>query len=90
MNISYRCFLGYTLEDKTPDASVIWQNRIRRFNGTDIPEQIFNEILNQAISHGLVEGKILYSDSTHLKSNANKNKYVEETVKVESQEYIGP
>lgn len=88
VNIAYRWFLGYTLEDKIPDASVIWQNRIRRFNGTDIPEQIFNEILRQAISHGLVGGKILYSDSTHLKANANKNKYVEETVKVESQDYI--
>ena len=50
VNIAYRWFLGYTLEDKIPDASVIWQNRIRRFNGTDIPEQIFNEILKQAIS----------------------------------------
>ena len=57
VNIAYRWFLGYTLEDKIPDASVIWQNRIRRFNGTDIPEQIFNEILKQAISRGLVGGK---------------------------------
>lgn len=88
VNIAYRWFLGYTLEDKIPDASVIWQNRIRRFNGTDIPEQIFNEILKQAISHGLVDGKVLYSDSTHLKANANKNKFVEETIKVESQDYI--
>ena len=61
VNIAYRWFLGYTLEDKIPDASVIWQNRIRRFNGTDIPEQIFNEILKQAISHGLVGGKVLYT-----------------------------
>ena len=34
VNIAYRWFLGYTLEDKIPDASVIWQNRIRRFNST--------------------------------------------------------
>src|SRR5699024_309508 len=88
VNIAYRWFLGYTLEDKIPDASVIWQNRIRRFNGTDISEQIFNEILKQAISRGLVGGKVLYSDSTHLKANANKNKFVEETIKVESQDYI--
>ena len=88
VNIAYRWFLGYALEDKIPDASVIWQNRIRRFNGTDVPQQIFNEILKQAISHNLVGGKVLYSDSTHLKANANKNKFIEETVKVESQDYI--
>ena len=88
VNIAYRWFLGYGIEDKIPDASVIWQNRIRRFNGTDVPRRIFDEILRQAIEHKLVDGKILYSDSTHLKANANKNKYIEETVAVESQAYI--
>ena len=88
VNIAYRWFLGYGIEDKIPDASVIWQNRLRRFNGTDIPRQIFENILKQAIAHNLVDGKILYTDSTHLKANANKNKFVEDTVKVEAQEYI--
>jgi len=45
VNVAYRWFLGYTLEDKIPDVSVIWQNRIRRFNGTDIPQQIFDNIV---------------------------------------------
>ena len=88
VNIAYRWFLGYGISDRIPDASVIWQNRIRRFNGTYIPRQIFNEILKQAIEHKLVDVKILYSDSTHLKANANKNKYSEEQVTVESQRYI--
>lgn len=81
VNIAYRWFLGYGLEDKIPDASVIWQNRIRRFNGTDVPRQIFNEILKQAIEKDLVSGKILYSDSTHLKANANKNRYPQSNYK---------
>lgn len=88
VNIAYRWFLGYGIEDKIPDASVIWQNRVRRFNGTDIPRQIFENILQQAIKHKLVDGKILYTDSTHLKSSANKNKYREVTVEVEAQDYI--
>ena len=45
VNIAYRWFLGYGIEDKIPDASVIWQNRLRRFNGTDIPRRIFENIL---------------------------------------------
>lgn len=88
VNMAYRWFLGYGITDKIPDASVIWQNRVRRFNGTDIPRRIFDEILRQAIAHGLVGGKILYSDSTHLKASANKNRYVEAEVKKESQDYI--
>lgn len=88
VNIAYRWFLGYDLGDKIPDASVIWQNRIRRFNNTDIPQQIFDNIVRQAMSYGLVGGKILYSDSTHLKANANKNKYTEKEVQKERQDYL--
>ena len=73
VNVAYRWFIGYDLAEKLPDVSVIWQNRLRRYNGTDIPQQIFDEIVRQAMAKGLVCGKILYSDSTHLKANANKN-----------------
>ena len=37
-------------------------NRKRRFLDNNIPEQIFNEILRQAIEKGLVEEAILYAD----------------------------
>ena len=36
---------------------------------------IFDAIVEQAISKGLVDGKVLYTDATHLKANANKNRY---------------
>ena len=51
VNVAYRWFLGYDLTDKIPDASVIWQNRLRRFNGTDIPQQIFDNIVRQAMKY---------------------------------------
>jgi len=87
-NIAYRWFLGYTLKDKIPDASVIWQNRRRRYRNTDIPQQIFDEIVRQAMDAGLVGGKVLYTDSTHLKANANKNKHVKITVEVTPKSYL--
>ena len=31
---------------------------------------------------------VLYTDSTHLKANANKNKFVEDTVKVVSEQCL--
>ena len=85
VNMAYRWFLGYGITDKIPDASVIWQNRIRRFNGMTIPRRIFGEILRQAMAHGSVDGKILYSDSTHLGANTNEDKFRKEEVKKESQ-----
>lgn len=88
VNVAYRWFLGYGLEDKIPDASVIWQNRLRRFNGTDVPQQIFDRIVQQAIKHKMVDGKVLYSDSTHLKANANKNKFTSAEVEISTKSYL--
>lgn len=87
-NVAYRWFLGYGLEDKIPDASTISQNRRRRFTGTDIFEKIFDNIVEQAINHKLITGKIMYVDSTHIKANANIGKFTNEQVEVALPEYI--
>ena len=75
VNVAYRWFLRLKLTDEVFDASTLSQNRKRRFNGTDIAQTIFDRIVEQAMQHGLVEGRVIYTDSTHLKANANKNKY---------------
>ena len=49
VNVAYRWFIGYDLTEKLPDVSVIWQNRLRRYNGTEVPQKIFDEIVRQAI-----------------------------------------
>ncbi|MDZ5650809.1 IS1182 family transposase, partial [Nitrospirillum sp. BR 11828] len=75
VNVAYRWFLGLRLMDKVADASTLSQNRRRRFRDSTIYQDIFDEIVLQAVRAGLVEGTVLYTDSTHLKANANKNKY---------------
>ena len=72
VNVAYRWFIGYDLTEKLPDLSVIRQNRLRRYKNTDVPQQIFDEIVRQAMAKGLVGGKILYSDSTHLKAKGDR------------------
>ena len=81
-NMAYKWFCGLNLMEKAPDATTLSVNRKRRFRDNNIPEQIFNEILRQAIEKGLVGGKILYTDSTHIKAKANKHKKT--TIVVES------
>lgn len=80
VNLAYRWFLGLGLTDKVFDASTLSQNRRRRFNDTSVAQDIFDAIVEQAIRHGLVDGTVLYTDSTHLKANANKTKFDNETV----------
>ena len=75
VNVAYRWFLGLRLTDKVADASTLSQNRRRRFAGTDIEQQIFDGIVEQALEHGLIGGRVLYTDSTHLKANANKRHF---------------
>jgi len=87
-NVAYRWFLGFGLTDVIPDHSTISQNRRRRFTNTVIFEKIFCNVVQQAINHKLVVGKILYTDSTHLKANASKNKFEEKFIVVEAKEYI--
>jgi transposase len=74
VNMAYRWFLGLGLTDPVPDHSTISQNRIRRYNDTDVFQEIFDEIVRQAIGSGLVGGKHLFTDSTHLKASANRNR----------------
>lgn len=75
VNVAYRWFLRLKLTDPVFDASTLSQNRRRRFNDTSVAQDIFDHIVAQAIGHGLVDGTVLYTDSTHLKANANKGKY---------------
>ena len=88
VNVAYRWFLGFSLTDKIPDASTISQNRRRRFVGTPIYQEIFDNIVEQAQEAGMVTGRVLYTDSTHLKASANKNRFDVKEVEVAPQAYL--
>jgi transposase len=88
VNVAYRWFLGFGLTDKVPDASTISQNRRRRFSESTIYQDIFDEIVVQAINRKMVDGSVLYSDSTHLKANANKNKFEVRDVQKSTRDYL--
>jgi len=88
VNVAYRWFLGFNLADKVPDASTISQNRRRRFSESTIYQEIFDEIVVQAVNRKMVDGSVLYSDSTHLKANANKHKFEVREVQKSTREYM--
>ncbi|WP_432737933.1 IS1182 family transposase [Maridesulfovibrio sp. FT414] len=88
VNMAYRWFLGFGIKDKIPDASTISQNRRRRFNGTTVAQDIFDNIVLQAIKRKMVDGKTLYTDSTHLKANANTRKFVDKIVRSNTKSYL--
>lgn len=88
VNMAYRWFLGLGLRDAVPDASTISQNRRRRFTESTIYQEIFDEIVLQAMEKKLVNGRVLYTDSTHLKASANKHKFDVKEVSKSARGYL--
>ena len=82
VNVAYRWFLGLKLTDPVFDASTLSQNRRRRYNDTTVAQDIFDAIVEQAMAKGLVDGTVLYTDSTHLKANANTPRWLSRTVSI--------
>lgn len=73
VNIAYRWFLGIELDEPVPDHSTISQLRRRKFSGTTIFQDIFDEIVRKCMEEGLVTGKLLLTDSTHIRANARND-----------------
>ncbi|WP_141705395.1 transposase, partial [Vulcanibacillus modesticaldus] len=86
-NVAYRWFLGYNFQDKIPHFTTFGKNYVRRFKDTDIFEQIFYRILKEAMKKGFVDPSVAFIDSTHVKANANKKKYIKKTARVETRSY---
>lgn len=74
VNVAYRWFLGLGFYDKVPHFSTFGKNYKRRFEGTDLFEQIFTNILMQCMKQGLVDTDTMFVDSTHVKAAANRHK----------------
>lgn len=88
LNVAYKWFCKLGLTEKAPDHATFTANRKRRFRANNIAEKIFDEILRQAVVKGLVGGKIVYTDSTHIKANANKHKKIVVTVEETPKAYM--
>lgn len=88
VNMAYRWFLGLDIPDKVPDNSTISQNRRRRFNGSDLFRNIFQKTVAICIEKDLADGKLVFTDSTHIKANASrKTEYIKQTEEV-TNEYL--
>ncbi|WP_371362301.1 IS1182 family transposase ISBcl1 [Sporomusa rhizae] len=76
VNLAYRWFLGYGFQEKIPHFSTFGKNYERRFKESDLFEKIFERVLFEAIECGFIKADAVFFDASHIKANANKNKYV--------------
>jgi transposase len=69
VNLAYRWYLGYDLDEEIPDHSILSKAR-RRF-GTAFFEQFFEFTLGRCQDAGLVAGQNVLIDSTIVQANAS-------------------
>ena len=86
MNIAYRWFLGYTLNEELPHFSTVSYNFRHRFTEETI-EQVFQWILEEAGRAGALTPAAVFIDGTHIKASANLNKKIKQEVPVAAKRY---
>lgn len=79
MNVAYRWFLGYTMNEQIPHFSTISYNFKHRFTPETV-EKIFTWILSEANEAGCIEPEAVFIDGTHIKANANFKKRIKERI----------
>jgi transposase len=72
VNLAYRWFIGYELDEALPDHSTL-SKALDRFG-----DDVFNELLARSIAQcresGLIEGKVWHVDATTIRADLDKNK----------------
>ncbi len=87
VNLAYRWYLGIGISDPIPNYSTFSQNYIRKFAGTDIFEQFFSKVLETLFKYNVIDPSVIFVDGTHIKANANKKKFVKQTIKITTDKY---
>ncbi len=80
VNTAYRWFLGLTLDDKVPHFTTYGKNYSRRFQDKQVISAIFSDVLNQALTAGLIDPSEIFVDGTPIKAAANNHKYRKEII----------
>ncbi|MBU1706165.1 IS1182 family transposase [Patescibacteria group bacterium] len=75
LNIAYRWFSGYNLDEETPNHSVFSKARARF--GRDLFLLVFKEVLSRCAEAGLLKGDALLVDCTIIDADASMKSLVE-------------
>src|SRR3954466_13885341 len=69
-DVSIRRFLGFGLTERLPDHSTFSHAQTKRFADSSVFEQLFTAVLRRCTEAGLVGGRRLLVDATHIEADA--------------------
>ena len=70
VNLAYKWFIKYDIDEPIPDHSVISQTRRRKFSQSTIFQDVFDQIVMRCMDLHLLDGETILTDSTHIKADA--------------------
>ena len=85
-SLSLRAFLGYGLEESTPDHSSL--SVIRTRLGAEIFQAAFELVLSGLVAHGLLKGRHLGIDSSIIEANASLRELVHRNTEEAYWDYV--
>jgi transposase len=85
-SLSLRQFIGYEIDEETPDHVTI--SRTRRLMDEKTHQRIFNWVLDQLAQAGLIQGKTIGVDSTTLEANAAMRSIVRRDTRESYTDYL--
>ena len=86
MNMAYRWFLGYCLNDPVPHFATVSYNFRHRFSSETV-EQIFEWILEEIAKAGYLSPEVVFVDATHVKASANLHKHYKQEIPKAARQY---
>jgi transposase len=72
VNLAYRWFIGYRLDESLPDHSTL-SRALDRF-GSAVFDEVFARSVSQCRASGLIEGKVLHVDATTIRADLDANR----------------
>ena len=85
-SLTLRKFLGYSLEERTPDESTL--RKTRRSMPEEVFHAVFARVLDQCQAAGLLKGRVVGTDSTQIDANASMESLRHKTLGCTYEEYI--
>jgi transposase len=72
VNLAYRWFIGYRVDEPLPDHSTL-SRALDRF-GDEVFDKLFSRSVSQCQVSGLIEGRVLHVDATTIRADLDANK----------------
>ena len=83
LNIAYRWFCGFELDDTIPNHSTFSKTRTRKWQQSSLFQKAFYEIVKQCIDSGLIDGEAMAADGSYIPANVSRESWIDVEIEVE-------